>query len=217
MNENLSDLGVVIGLCGRSGSGKTTVCKAFAESGIVSIDTDLVYREMTRPEDDGMPSELVRLIARELGGDVIAYDGTLDRAVLAAKVFGDGNENNLATLNSITHKHILEKTRDMIREYFKDGAKGVIVDAPALFESGFDSECDAIVCVVAPEEDLVHRIMERDHLSEDAARKRLSSQISAEELCERSDYVIDNRDGGDPVDAVRAAAHEILKKHSGDN
>ena len=57
----------VIGVCGQSGTGKTTVCAEFEKLGYRAIDTDKVYRELTRPDADGLPSELVRRIAHEFG------------------------------------------------------------------------------------------------------------------------------------------------------
>lgn len=182
----------IIGLCGRSGSGKTTVCNAFEQLGVKAIDTDKVYSELVHPNNDGLPSRLVREIAAEFGGNVIASDGSLNRTLLAAAVFGKGNEERLKMLNSITHGPILERTLHLIGEYEKSGAHGVIVDAPALFESGFDSACDAIVCISAPEDVLLRRIMSRDSVSESAARRRLASQISDSELRRRSDYIIEN-------------------------
>lgn len=199
----------VIGLCGRSGSGKTTVCATAAELGIMSVDTDRVYRELTAPASDGTPSELVRLIRDRFGESVVCPDGTLDRRALAGIVFGEGNEGNLADLNRITHERILAETERRIEEYFSKGAAGVIVDAPALFESGFDKKCDVILCVSAPDDILVERIMNRDHISEEAALKRLSSQISAKELKEKADFVIEN-DGRADLSGVAKAVFEKI-------
>lgn len=204
--------GLIIGLCGRSGAGKTTVCSEFEKYGIMSIDTDRVYRRLTRPEEKGIPSALVRILADNFGEDVITPEGELNRRALAAKVFGEGNEERLALLNRLTHKAILDKTDEMIVEFFKSGAKGVIVDAPALFESGFHKKCHLIVCVTAPEDSLMRRIMKRDSLSAEEALRRLSSQISERELRLRSDYVIETVDGVAPNDAVAAVAKKILNR-----
>ena len=197
----------VIGLCGRSGSGKTTVCKAFEKYGVMSVDTDKVYRELTAPVA-GEASPLIRSIADAFGDCVVSADGNLDRRALAAAVFGDGNKEKLELLNSLTHKPILDRTEKMIAEYAADGAKGVIVDAPALFESGFHEKCDTILCVTAPDEVLIRRIIARDGITEEAAKKRLSSQITEEELRRRADYVIVN----DGTTDLSAEAEKVVKK-----
>lgn len=210
--KNMERMVPVIGLCGRSGSGKTTVCKAFEKFGVKSVDTDQVYRELTRPADDGLPSELVRAIAREFGGNVIASDGSLNRTVLAQEVFGDGNGERLVKLNSITHTPILVHTEELIAEYAADGAAGVIVDAPALFESGFDKKCDAILCISAPDEVLIERITERDSISRDAAKRRLSSQIPDSELRRRADHVIENDGKRDLSEEAKTAFSKIFHR-----
>lgn len=197
-------MGRIVGICGRSGSGKTTVCKAFEALGAKSIDTDRVYRELTCAGDDGMPSECVRRIAKEFGGKVVASDGSLNRAYLARIVFG--NKEKLALLNSITHKRITERTEAMIFEYLRAGATCVLVDAPALFESGFDKKCDAVVCVSAPEDTLAARIVARDNITPEQARRRLSSQIPDDELRERADFVLVN----DGVAEIEPQAEKIL-------
>lgn len=199
----------VIGLCGRSGAGKTTVCKAFEKYGIKSVDTDKVYRELTLPKEDGTPSALVSSLACEFGGGIVNTDGSLNRGKLAAIVFGNGNEERLCRLNGITHWQILARTEEIIKMYAAKGAKGVIVDAPALFESGFDKKCDLIICVSAPDEILENRIIKRDSVNADDARKRLSSQMPEDELRRRSDFVIVN-DGKTDIDEETYRVAELL-------
>ena len=67
-----------------------------------------------------------------------------------------------------------------------------IVDAPVLFESGFDRECDILVAVVAERELRIDRIMSRDGITRKAAEQRIDSQLSDDELISRCDYVIRN-------------------------
>lgn len=201
---------VIIGLCGRSGAGKTTVCSEFEKLGIMAIDTDKVYRGLVSPKCDGAPSELVLKLSEAFGKDIIKRDGSLDRRVLAGYVFGEGNEEKLDTLNRLTHTPILDKTEELTEKYRTDGARGVIIDAPALFESGFDKKCDAVVCVTAPEDVLVHRIVNRDGITEDAARRRLSSQISENELRYRTDHVIVNDGFADVSSQVRDIVSKIF-------
>ena len=72
------------------------------------------------------------------------------------------------------------------------GAAAAIVDAPVLFESGFDRECDVIVLVVAERELRITRIMSRDGITRKEAEQRINSQISDDELMLRCDYMIRN-------------------------
>ena len=185
---------MLVGLCGRSGSGKGYIAKMFADCGIPSVDTDAVYRRMTAPVSDrsGLSPCMTELIGR-FGEQVLASDGSLNRAVMRSLVFG-GDAEALADLNRITHRHILAETQDIAERLYREGADIVLIDAPVLYESGFDRMCEQVVCVTAPEDVIVSRIMKRDGLSEDDAKKRLASQKSREELEGRADVVIDNND-----------------------
>ena len=175
----------VIGLCGGSGSGKGAVSGIFAEIGIPSIDTDAVYRRMTLSD-----SPCMRELRGEFGDEVVNSLGGLDRARLASIVFND--PSRLKILNKIAHSFILDETRRRLAVYGDEGYPCSIVDAPVLFESGFDKECDEIICVVADKETRIARIMSRDGITRDAAEKRIASQMPDEILISKCDYVIYN-------------------------
>jgi len=181
---------VRIGLCGRSGTGKGYVCRLFEEIGIPSVDTDAVYREMTGPCESLSPC--MEELVRAFGERICREDRSLDRPVLSSIVFGDDGANALAELNRITHRHILLETEKRIDEYAKKGFSFVIIDAPVLFESGFDSMCRFTVCVTASTQTSVMRIVRRDGITEEAAQRRLSVQKTNEELIQLCDYHIEN-------------------------
>ena len=180
---------MLVGLCGRSGSGKGYISRMFAESGIPSVDTDAVYRDMTSPTEH-LSACMTELVQR-FGDEILSHDNSLNRAAMRALVFGE-DKDALLDLNAITHKHILSRTEEIADVLHKNGAKIVLIDAPLLYESGFDKKCEAAVCVTAPEETVISRIMKRDGISRDAALARLKTQISAEELSSRADFVIAN-------------------------
>ncbi len=205
---------VRVGLCGRSGAGKGTVCSVFAQYGIPSVDTDAVYRQLTAPVRD---KSSLSLCMRELIGEfsecILKDDLSLDRRALADIVFSPNGEDSLTRLNAITHRHILARTDELVRELYENGARAVIIDAPVLFESGYDKSCDIIIAVDAPDDSLVRRIVRRDGISAEAARRRLASQLTREQLRERCDMVIVN-DCNMPqlCERVREAAEFILRR-----
>lgn len=181
----------VIGLCGRSGAGKSFVSRLFGRLDIPSVDTDAVYREMTSAPADGKLSDCMRELVSEFGEGILADDKSLDRRALAAVVFGDGGKEKLGRLNEITHKYILGETEKRIERFAEDGAWAVIVDAPLLFESGFDKKCDYIVAASAPENVLLKRIVARDSINTEAAMRRLAAQIADGDVRRRADFVIE--------------------------
>ncbi len=193
----------VIGLCGGSGSGKGAVSELFLRYGIPSIDTDEVYHELT-----AYMSQCLLELVSHFGSDIIE-NGALNRAALAKLVFSDGVKTRLDELNAITHKHILAKTREVLAKYRADGVAAAIVDAPLLFESGFNEECDIIISVIADIDTRISRIIERDGITREAALRRIASQKNDNWLKERSDFVIYNDNGITDLE-VRVA--EIAKK-----
>ena len=198
---------VIIGLTGPSGSGKTTLCR-FAESlDIKSIDADKVYHELLLP-----PSPCLDEISSSFGKSVLNPDGTLDRASLASIVFGEGNKDKLDLLNSISHKYVKRRFREILLQMDNDGEKCVIIDAPTLFESGFDKECSFTVSLLADRSRRAERIISRDGLSNERAELRLNSQKPDDFFISMSDHVIYNN--GD-TDLLTKAFSDILRKHGG--
>ncbi|MBQ7907632.1 MAG: dephospho-CoA kinase [Clostridia bacterium] len=186
---------LVIGLCGSSGAGKGYVCRAFEKYGVAYIDTDLVYHQLI---DKSTPCSIE--LAFEFGKEILRESGGIDRAALAQRVFS--SRDALLTLNKIAHKHIRKKTEALIEDYRSKGKVATIVDAPVLFESGFDDMCDYTICVVAPTELKLKRIMERDNITEEMARKRLDNQLTDKELTYRCDFTIKNSEGENLEDQI---------------
>lgn len=187
---------MLVGLCGRSGSGKGYIAAMFADRGVPSVDTDAVYRQMTRPS--AVLSPCMEALVARFGKQILTPDNALDRSAMRSLVFWDGQndkaecQQNLTDLNRITHQFILAETERIAADYIEKGADIVLIDAPVLYESGFDTHCAAVICVSAPEELRIHRIMKRDGIDRASAEKRLRSQMAQEILMEKADYVIEN-------------------------
>ncbi len=196
---------LVVGLAGGSGSGKGAVSELFAKRGFAVVDTDAVYRELT----DGSSLCLIEL-AREFGEEIISSSGSLDRVRLADLVFsGEGRELRRARLNAIAHRHILDETRRRLTAFRAQGYPAAIVDAPLLFESGFDRECDITVCVIAKPDIRISRIIARDGITPEAAERRIAAQIPSEELSRRCTYTLENNSD---FEALSKSVDTIAKK-----
>lgn len=193
---------IMIGLCGRSGSGKSYVCRIFEELRGLHLDTDRIYHELLLPVN-GEVSSCAAELANAFGEEIITKDNNVDRKKLSSVVFSDGKA--LSRLNEITHKYIFEET---MRRFECSDAPFAVMDAPVLFESGFDKYCDFTVCVTADDEICVKRITERDGISADRARMRLENQLSREKLVSLCDYEIVNNGEED----LRERVKYILKE-----
>jgi len=192
----------MIGLCGRSGSGKGYVCKIFSEYGGLHLDTDNIYHSLLLPAG-GEASPCAAELAFAFGEEIFTAEKTVDRKKLSSIVFSD--EEALERLNKITHKYIFNET---MRLFDSSDAPFAVMDAPVLFESGFDKYCNFTVCVTADDETCIRRITERDGISPERAKMRLENQISKEKLTELCDYEIVNNGTED----VRKQIKDILKE-----
>ena len=187
----------IIGLCGGSGSGKGTVCKAFLKHGIPSVDADAVYREIAVP---GSP--VLSDLAEEFGQGIINADGSLNRAALAKTVFGEGAEKCAKQrLDEITLARIIEEAEKRFLS-LSEQYEFAIFDAPLLFESGFDRKCDIIIAVIADTEIRISRIMSRDGISRESAEARIISQIPDDVIASRADYTILNNGSIAEIDSA---------------
>ena len=144
------------------------------------------------------------------GDEVLSGDNSLNRAAMRNLVFGEKNHANLDMLNKISHKFILAETEKIAEEYAEKGFCIVLVDAPVLFESGFDKFCEKNICVTADEETRIRRITERDGISREDAKRRILSQTPVNIAMEKADYVITNN-GDDRLLGmeIKACADEL--------
>ena len=186
---------MIIGLTGGIGAGKSAVADFFSRKGASIIDTDVIAREVVAP-----PSRVLDALVAEFGSEILRSDGTLDRAKLAAAVFGDRARE--ARLNEITHPAIRERTIAAIEA--QPSSAIVVVVVPLLLQTGFAAYCDRLVSVVAPAAQRVERVTRRDGVSARAVAERMTAQLSDAEYENRADVVI--RNDGDLAALERASA-----------
>ncbi len=187
----------LIGLCGRSGSGKSSFCKLALELGFKVIDCDLVYNELVSKRTPCLDE-----LEANFGKTVIEND-SLNRKKLAPIVFSD--REKLELLNKITHKHISNRVFEILAEYGENAF--VILDAPTLFESGLDNQCESVIGIIAPDELCISRIIKRDGITEQQAASRLSNQLTNDFIIEHSDYIVYNET---TQEAFREASQGLL-------
>jgi dephospho-CoA kinase len=172
---------VVIGLTGGIGAGKSTVADLLAARGAVIVDADRIAREVVEP---GRPAYVS--IVERFGPSVVAVDGRLDRAALAAVVFRDPEA--LAALEAITHPVIQAEMADRVAAH-RDAAV-VVMDIPLMKDRRRPMR--GVVVVDVPEEVALRRLVEQRGFDEDDARRRIAAQISREERLALADLVVDN-------------------------
>lgn len=188
-----------VGLTGGIGAGKSAVAAIFASLGAFLVDTDAIAREVVASNSDGL-----REIARVWPQTV--RSGALDRAALADIVFSDPAARE--RLNALLHPHIRRLALE--REARAKPGQLVVHVVPLLFETGYDRLVDKSVLVVAPLEQRIARVVERDKLDEVRVRARMAAQIEPERARRGADFIIENDGNLDHLHDRARAVYEAL-------
>ena len=187
-----------IGITGGIGSGKSRAAEMFAELGADVIDTDEISRQMTACNGSAMPD-----ILAAFGPGVAALDGSLDRAAMRQRIFGDPQAKQ--KLEAILHPRIREVARSCVAA---SAAPYVLLVVPLLLETGAYHDVLRRVLVVDCDEALqVSRTITRSHLDEASVRAIMAAQMPRSERLAEADDVIHNDGDVDDLRAQVAILH----------
>lgn len=167
----------IVALTGGIGSGKSYVCQLLKQHGIIVYDCDEAAKRLMR-EDGQLQQQLIQLV----GSDV--YEGAeLQKSVLAQFLLA--SETNKQAVNDIVHPAV---ATDFLQSSLQ------WVESAILFDAHFDRRIkpDMVICVTAPLQIRVERIMLRDAISREKATAWIKSQISQEEMVRLSDVELVN-------------------------
>lgn len=194
---------LLVGLTGGIGAGKSTVTAVLEESGAVIVDADRIAREVVEPGTAGLA-----MLVAEFGDDIVADDGALDRAALAARAFVDAERT--AALNAITHPLIGERTAELFGSAADDAI--VVHDMPLLVEGGMTPGYHLVIVVDTPAEIRLERLVAQRGMPEDDARARMSRQATDEARHAVADVLVDNSGPREPVmEVVRGLVDRRLQ------
>ncbi len=176
---------LAVGLTGGIGSGKSSVGDLLVQRGAVLIDADRIAREVVVP---GGPA--YQPLVDRFGPGILAADGTIDRAALAALAFAD--PESLAALNAITHPAISAVMAER-RAAEEGGERVVVLDIPLLKAEHRDLlSLDVVVVVDCPVGIAVERLVGQRGFSVPDAEARIAAQVGRDERRRGADFVIDN-------------------------
>jgi dephospho-CoA kinase len=194
-----------VGLTGSIGVGKSFVSRVLGELGCRVLDADETAREVVM-----LGSPALRDVVAAFGPGFLREDGSLDRSKLGALVFADTDER--AKLNSILHPYIIARQDERLREWEAIDSNGIaIVDAALMVESGGFKRFDKLIVVHCRPEVQLQRVMARDNLSREEAKKRIGAQMSQDEKKKYADYLIDTSDGFEPARTRTTEIYEELR------
>ncbi|MDH3635293.1 MAG: dephospho-CoA kinase [Gammaproteobacteria bacterium] len=196
-----------VGLTGGIASGKTRISNLFAELGVPVIDTDVISRKLLEP------GELAyQQVCSHFGSDILDADERIDRTRLRKIVFTAADEKSW--LETMLHPLIYQRSHEAVLEHSR--ASYVLVVIPLLFETNFQSLVDRILVVDCPPEVQIERLVKRDNIDEDLARKMISQQLGNSARLARAHDVIDNRSNDSDLRSQVESLHQAYLEQSAD-
>jgi dephospho-CoA kinase len=172
-----------VGLTGGIASGKSEVARLLAARGAVIVDADALAREAVAPGTPGLDA-----VVAEFGSEVLAADGSLDRARLGRVVFAD--EGRRRALEAILHPYVGRRSAELMAAAAPDAV--VVYDVPLLVEKNLQAGYDVVVVVDASDETRMHRLVDLRGMVEEDARARMSAQASRAERLAVADHLVEN-------------------------
>jgi dephospho-CoA kinase len=189
-----------VGLTGGIGSGKSSVAARLAELGAVVIDSDRLAREVVEPGTDGYDA-----VVERFGDKVLSPGGAIDRAALAAEIFGDAAARK--DLEAIIHPRVRARTAEIAQS--APPGSVVVNDVPLLIEAGLSSAYNMVIVVLASEDTRIARLTTGRGMAESEARARIAAQATDEQRRAAADVVIVN-DG--TLDELRAEVDRVWRE-----
>ena len=172
-----------IGLTGGIATGKSHVLEQFRKRGIPCLDADALAHGVEAPG-----TEATTAIAARFGADVLAADGSVNRAKLGPIVFGDPAARR--DLEAIVHPAVYRAIAAGLRGFELIGAYPfAVVDVPLLYETGAEKNFDRVVVTACSPELQLARLLERG-MNDTGARQRLAAQWPTDQKVARADFVV---------------------------
>lgn len=194
-------MGIVAGLTGGIGTGKSTVSAIFKKLGAYIIDADELAREVVKKD-----SPAWKEIKDFFGEEVLNPDGTINRARLGEIVFRD--EQKRKRLEEIVHPEVFKEIERLKEGIIKEDREAIILcDIPLLIESGYYRKVEKVILVYVGEKEQLRRLADR--FSPEDVLKRVRSQMPFDEKKRYADYIIDNSGS---IEETEAQCRNIYKE-----
>jgi dephospho-CoA kinase len=194
-----------VALTGGIATGKSHVRRRFEALGFDTIDSDTLVHEALGPRTPATAS-----VAHRFGNEVIAADGSVNRRRLGERIFAD--QQARGDLERLLHPPVYAAISEWFAARDSAGTLLGIADIPLLYETGHESDFDAVIVVACDPDEQVRRVVARDGLSADAARQRVAAQMPIGNKVRRADHLIWTRGTLEDTDRQVDEVAQVLKE-----
>ena len=170
----------VIGITGGIASGKSIISEKLIEMNYKVIDADQIALKVSENEN------IIELVQLMFGNDYI-LDGKFNRNKLAELIYNDDEARE--KLNSIMHPEIRKSIQ---AEIDSCSDELIFLDIPLLYEANWQDLCSKVILVYVDENTQITRLMLRDKIDTEYAKKKIKSQMPLKQKIYLADFVIDN-------------------------
>lgn len=190
---------IKVAITGGIGTGKTTISNMFSDKGVPVFNSDEIAKEIMNT-NSLLKNEIVTAF-----GDKVYDKNRLNKEYLSDAIFN--NETLLKKINAIVHPYVADEFNSWIEE---QDSKYIIYESAIIFENQGEGFFDKIICVTAPEDDVISRVMKRNNFSVDKIKSIINKQLPNDAKIQKSDYVIENINISKLSDKVLEIHNDIM-------
>jgi dephospho-CoA kinase len=191
---------IAVAITGGIGAGKSEALYAFQKAGAATVSSDEIVHHLLREDP-----EVREAIVSELGEDVLADDGSIDRARVAEVVFAD--RAKLDFLEQLLHPKVAAEYLTWREQLgaLPDPPAVSVTEVPLLYETGGDKRFDKVVVITAP----AKLREQRRRVTRDDRDQRL---LPDKEKLKRADFSYVNKGTLEELDAWVAGVMQELTR-----
>lgn len=173
----------IVALTGGIGSGKTTLSESFKKIGVNIIDTDIISKNLVKYN-----IQISNSIKKKFGKKILNSDNSINRITLRKHIFN--NKNDRIWIENLLHPKIIQITQEKIKLLKSNWCLWIV---PLLFEKKLDKKANRILLIDVPIRTQIQRVLHRDKISFQEAKKIILLQTSRNKRISMSDDIIWNK------------------------
>lgn len=169
----------IIGLTGGIATGKSTTSKILSDMGYLVIDADKLVKLIYNS------AEAIEFVSN-LSPECIKENVIDFKRLREVFYHSDSIKNQIESF-------IYPRLRiQFLKQIPKDNNKFIFYDAPILFERGLDKLVDQTLLIYSPAQTQINRLVKRDSITIELAKKIMQNQLSIEKKKNIADLCVSN-------------------------